>query len=463
MTLPFIYQLQNATYSSLASEAFRLAVVDMDDTGMDATQVASLTKDQGKLVLTYLSIGEAEDYRDYWQDGDWNHSPPDFLLGENPDWEGNYSVEFWDEDWQQIMFSRVDEAIELGYSGIYLDIVDAYTVGRVRNAHSGSEAEIRQEMIDFVIALSEHAKAQKDDFMVVPQNALGLLAQRENNPDGSSNKAYLDAVDGLGVEDLWYDGNRSSGWTNGDLEFIAHALAADKFVLATSYPTNNSKQESFVANAIGAGLIPFVADRNLTGVIDSINNGIEARMEGRDVEVPWDGSAPGDSGGGGGDGPGPVETGVTLTGNGRANILVGTSGDDKLLGKRGSDLLDGRAGDDILKAGGGNDRVIGGEGSDMARGGRGKDVFVFKVEPGEDRVRDFVKGDDKLDFSEINGAGFSALDTSGDGRLSRADSDVAVRNGHTIIDLAGAWGGEVGTSTVTVHGVTSMTADDFIF
>ena len=297
MSLPFLYQLQNASYGELSATDFDIGVVDMDDAGLSATQVAAI-EGQGKGLFTYLSIGEAEDYRDYWQSS-WNSSgsKPSFLLGENPDWPGNYSVKFWDADWQKIMFARVDEAVKLGYHGMYLDIVDAYEVAQVKNAYPGTAAQLRQEMIDFVTELSQHAKAEDPDFMVIPQNAVGLLALNENNPN-VANTAYLKAIDGLGVEDLWYDGNSTSGWTSGDLQYIKLATAAGKFVLATSYPTQDAKQDTFVTNAINAGLIPFVADRDLTGKIDSVNDTIEARLAGHHVTFPdFDG---GDTGGGDG-------------------------------------------------------------------------------------------------------------------------------------------------------------------
>jgi uncharacterized protein (TIGR01370 family) len=294
MSLPFLYQVQNASVSSLSSTDFDIGVVDMDDAGLTAAQVAALEK-QGKGLVTYVSIGEAEDYREYWQPG-WNSAKPGFLLGENPDWPGNYLVKFWDPAWQKLMFARVDQAIKLGYQGMYLDIVDAYEVAQVRKAYPGTAAQLRKEMIDFVAELSVYAKAHKAGFLVIPQNAVGLLTLNENDPS-VPNTAYLKAIDGLGIEDLWYDGNSVADWTQGDLELIKLATTAGKFVLATSYPTDDAKQAAFVANAIKAGLIPFVADRDLTGKIDAVDNTIASRIAGHDVNFP-DFAGEGGTGGG---------------------------------------------------------------------------------------------------------------------------------------------------------------------
>ena len=361
MTMPLLYQLQGADYASLLATDFRVAVIDPDDSGLTAGQVSDLQTSQGKWLYAYTSIGEAESYRDYWQDG-WTTSPPDFLLGENAQWEGNFRVEFWDGDWQEIIYDRIDDVIAAGYDGVYLDIVDGYTVDEVIAAYPGTDEALRQEMIAFVQSISAHAKAQNPDFAIIPQNAVGLLGLTEDGADSGPNTAYLDAIDGLGVEDLWYNGDEPSDWTQGDLDYIALAREAGKFVLATSYPTVDAYREAFVADAIAEGLIPFATDRDLTGVIDPVNDTIEAAMAGADITVPWlvgtrasdelfgtGGNDMLDGGGGGGD--------DDLSGRGGRDELYGEDGADTLWGDAGRGYLDGESGADTLSGGDENDDV----------------------------------------------------------------------------------------------------------
>ena len=82
-----------------------------------------------RLVLSYLSIGEAENYRYYWQK-EWDNNPPSWLEEENPDWSGNYKIRYWDKDWQQIIFGNpdayLDKILKAGFDGVYLDLVDSY-------------------------------------------------------------------------------------------------------------------------------------------------------------------------------------------------------------------------------------------------------------------------------------------------------------------------------------------------
>jgi cysteinyl-tRNA synthetase len=395
MAIPYLYQLQNASYSSLSSADFQIGVVDMDDAGLNNSQISQLHA-QDKTLFTYISIGEAEDYRNYWTEGGWSTNKPSFVLGENPDWEGNYLVKFWDDGWQKTMFDRVEQAVNLGYDGMYLDIVDGYQVPQVIKAYNGPD--IRQEMIDFVTDLSKYAKSLDPDFKVIPQNAVGLLGITEDQPD-VPNTAYLKAIDGLGVEDLWFDDNRNSDWTKDDLAFIQNAVDADKFVLATSYPTQDAKQVAFIDNAIQEGLIPFVGNRDLNGKIDGDNLDILAKMQGHDINFPDDAATttpppeptpePTPT-------PSPSEEDMTILGTGKNDILHGKNGDDTIKGYNGHDTLYGAGGDDLLYGASGNDILYGDAGNDFLNGQEGRDKLYGGV--GNDDLRggaghDYLAGD----------------------------------------------------------------------
>jgi cysteinyl-tRNA synthetase len=137
----FLYLLNPESYgsrggylASLDATEYDVLIVDALYGGsfLSAAETAELkTKPGGasRLVLAYLSIGEAEDYRYYW-DPSWYISRPEWLLGENPDWEGNYLVQYWDPAWQAVLFGSpdayLDRILASGFDGVYLDIIDAY-------------------------------------------------------------------------------------------------------------------------------------------------------------------------------------------------------------------------------------------------------------------------------------------------------------------------------------------------
>ena len=82
-----------------------------------------------RLVIAYMSIGEAEDYRFYWNPV-WKTGNPIWLDHENPDWAGNYKVRYWEKDWQNIILSGDDsylgKILTAGFNGVYLDIIDGF-------------------------------------------------------------------------------------------------------------------------------------------------------------------------------------------------------------------------------------------------------------------------------------------------------------------------------------------------
>ena len=142
----FLYLLDPSGWSSKSSYIRDLKATDYDAIIMDlffededgnqkmltSDEVNALKRKKNggrRLVISYMSIGEAEDYRYYWQSF-WDRDPPQWLAGENPDWPGNYKVRYWDGGWQEIIFGQkdayLDRIMSAGFDGVYLDIIDAF-------------------------------------------------------------------------------------------------------------------------------------------------------------------------------------------------------------------------------------------------------------------------------------------------------------------------------------------------
>lgn len=83
----------------------------------------------------------------------------------------------------------------------------------------------------------------------------------------------------------------------------------------------------------------------------------------------------------------------------------GNSGNNEITGWSLNDTLYGGAGDDKLFGLDGNDRLEGGTGNDTLFGGNGADTFGFReANPGcATLIRDFVKDQDRIDLSGIDG------------------------------------------------------------
>ena len=136
----FLYIINPEGFSSKSDFLSKLAATDYDafvidlfyeDEMLTASDIQQLkTKKNGgsRLVICYMSIGEAEDYRWYWK-ASWFKKGPDFLSAVNPEWEGNYTVKYWYPEWQAIICGEngyLSKILAAGFDGVYLDIIDAF-------------------------------------------------------------------------------------------------------------------------------------------------------------------------------------------------------------------------------------------------------------------------------------------------------------------------------------------------
>jgi uncharacterized protein (TIGR01370 family) len=152
-----------------------------------------------KLVIAYIDIGEAEDYRTYWQP-DWRVGDPEWIAGDDPDgWEGNYPVAFWHEAWRNIWLGNtglLQGILDAGFDGVYLDWVEAYSDENVMEIAEDDGVDPLREMITWVKDIAEFTRSQNPDFIVIAQNASELSEYTD----------YLSIIDAIAQEQVWFDG-----------------------------------------------------------------------------------------------------------------------------------------------------------------------------------------------------------------------------------------------------------------
>ena len=69
------------------------------------------------MVIGYLSIGEAEDYRFYW-----NKKNLNWIVKKNENWERNCIIKYW----KNIIKEYQKKLDEIGVDGYLVDTVDTY-------------------------------------------------------------------------------------------------------------------------------------------------------------------------------------------------------------------------------------------------------------------------------------------------------------------------------------------------
>jgi cysteinyl-tRNA synthetase len=285
------YQLQAVDPAHIAASPYDLVVIDYSRNGKEAGRFTPAEmklmqeKPDGsrRLVIAYMSIGEAEDYRFYWQRGWSEPAPirqsqneaetkelpdkfetvrvprliaPSWLGRENERWRGNYHVRFWYPGWQDIIMynedSYLSRIIAAGFDGVYLDRVDAY-YDIERDTESAKDW-----MVSFVAELATIARQKKPGFIVIPQNAEELLGEQR----------YLAAIDGVAKEDLLY-GNDGDGERNSDSRIAQSSkkLEAAKTmgltVLAVEYLSDAKELARADKELRARGIVPYFGPRGL--------------------------------------------------------------------------------------------------------------------------------------------------------------------------------------------------------
>ncbi len=254
----WVYQLQHPKIDDLAKSGFSLAVIDYSGNGSDKkrfpkNQLQHLIENK-MTPIAYISIGEAENYRFYWEkswvekkdNSQLTSNAPKWLGHTNPDWEGNYKVRYWDTDWRDtIVKPYLDKIIAQGFSGVYLDIIDGFEYWADRETYTremenrleddpfDDEKDAAKRMIAFVHWIAQYCRKHSplgQDFLIFPQNGESLLAHDE---DGS----YLETVSGIGVEDVWYMGKEKlpQRTVSERLHFLNKFLEKGKQILSVDY------------------------------------------------------------------------------------------------------------------------------------------------------------------------------------------------------------------------------------
>lgn len=185
-----------------------------------------------KLVMAYIDIGEAEDWRWYWDrslppwdcKGDPPPGWPDYIVACDPDgWEGNYPVAYWDDEWQDIVIygkntgshphrnynSVIDEVIKDGFDGIYLDWVEGFENKDVKARARAEGLNPAREMIWFIEDMRNYARKRNPDFLIIQQNAAALI-DTPSKPNVVP--ALHKVIDAIAQEEIWYGGIATDDW-----------------------------------------------------------------------------------------------------------------------------------------------------------------------------------------------------------------------------------------------------------
>lgn len=280
----WMYLLQRlevpALIDALAASGYDMAVIepgiDFKDGAYPAAEIVKRLRGKPdgtrRILLAYVDIGQAEDFRSYWK-ADWRAPKPgrkgypEFLVAPDPDgWPGDYGVAFWHAGWKEIWLGpkgTIARLAKLGFDGVYMDWVSAYEEPAIAKRARKEGRDPAREMIAFIGGIRKAGRGIDPDFLIVPQNAVDLIG----------GNGYADVIDGIGVEDTWFRGEANASWSSrraGDLKPETEGSPEEKIagyrryldrglpVFTIDYCVSRKNAARVYAEARRAGLIPLV-------------------------------------------------------------------------------------------------------------------------------------------------------------------------------------------------------------
>jgi cysteinyl-tRNA synthetase, unknown class len=221
------YQLKDVTQDKIdkiAASPFDMVIIDSSmfpngkEVRLTREQVESMKKKPDgsrRVVISYFSAGECEDFRYYWK-AEWNKKRPTWVYKVDKDWKGDYIVKYWEPEWQKIIMgspdSLIDRIMDAGFDGVSIDRVDAYY-------YFGDTNERRSQMVDLIKRISSYIRTKNPQAVILAQNAEELLDKAD----------YVAAIDATVKEDLIYGiSHKEIGNPQGDIEHSTKLLDGSK-------------------------------------------------------------------------------------------------------------------------------------------------------------------------------------------------------------------------------------------
>src|SRR5690606_7380465 len=179
-------------------------------------------------------------------------------------------VAYWEPIWWRLVIQpRIDQAVAAGFDGIYLDTPLAYEEIDLSLVPGRTRRELAAAMVELIVQISSYAKAQRSTMLVVPQNS----------PELREYPGYVDAIDGIGMEELFVQATDVLCTEDYCAENLSHARAlreAGKFVLAVDYATDPELIAIACAGYREEGFIGYVTTRPLDQVTPPCGSGSDS-------------------------------------------------------------------------------------------------------------------------------------------------------------------------------------------
>lgn len=194
------YYLNNINPDKIKAGSSDLVIIDtqQDKITFSKEQVEMMkVKPNGskRHVFAYVSLGDAENYRQYWKK-EWAKKKPVWIGTESKIWKGNYDVtNLMTPEWIDISKSIIDEVVSYGYDGILI----------------AGLKDTNKTTIKYLEEMVAYAKSKKSELKILVQDLDSL----------AGNSSFVSVIDGVVKQGLVYSelSNGPKGKKNPEAKF----------------------------------------------------------------------------------------------------------------------------------------------------------------------------------------------------------------------------------------------------
>lgn len=236
-------------YHKIPLEQLKKANVDLmvlDPDCYSAFEIQEL-KLSGATVVAYLSVGEAESYRDYYA----KIASSGLIIAENESWKTNFSIKYWDPLWLDTLQKYSSSILEKGFDGFFMDVVDAWEA-----YDEEQQPEFRKKMQLLLTSLADFSRRKRAGIKLILQNSHQLMEAEE----------VFRRFDGINQESLfasWANEKIDKDWQQQKIVALEKIRKKGKFVTLLEYTRNPLLMAIANMKASLHGFIPYFSVKDL--------------------------------------------------------------------------------------------------------------------------------------------------------------------------------------------------------
>jgi len=237
--------------------AIRLAPYDLAilNTNHLSEKETSVLKCSGKLLVSYLSVGEVDGGSPLLKTA----QEKGWLLGGNKEWE-SYYVNVTLEDWHSQMSAAAGDILKKGYDGVFLDTVDTVDLE--------DAAVPKEKLAEGMISLIHRLRAEHPEMLIIQNRGFTVISETAKDVDGVMYEDYSTGYSNTNKKYKPYNPDKirsSKARVN-----IMTELAKQMPVLTLDYARSGDTKTACAATqaARRCGFIPAVSVGTLDDLLD---------------------------------------------------------------------------------------------------------------------------------------------------------------------------------------------------